>query len=210
MLKHFNPCGHFRRFICATVIATCFHALLAHSTGFNLTVMERKIPKGPRYTLCLITAEANKFSFRLPKEFKVRTDAANKSIILYKLDNSCAVHMKFNEETGSPQNSHESLRARVLASHPGAEIMEEFDTSAARMACPAFELRKASKGYGIASRVIFVPFQNAEVELTLIAPIRRGENMDNCYSLLNDVGSSLWQGTLDSVWNLGSATARIE
>lgn len=173
---------------------------------FQMVLSETIAPKCPRTTLCLITTETNKFSFVLPKGLKARVDAENKIVLLYKSDNSCAIQMQISEV--KPQTS--PLRQRVLATNPGAEIVEEFITSTAGTRCPAFDLIRNVNGFGSISRVIYASFPTAEVELKLTAPVKKGEKLDNHYALLNDIGLSLWRGALNAPWKSESKLAILE
>ncbi len=173
---------------------------------FKMILSERSAAKSPKTTLCLVTTETNKFSFVLPKDLKARVDAEHKTILLYKSDNSCAIQMQISEDKPAPA----SLRQRVLAANPGAEIVEEFTTSTAGASCPAFDLKRSVNGFTSVSRVVYVSFPSAEVELKLTAPVKRGEKMDNHYALLNDIGLSFWRGALNSPWKAESKLAVLE
>ncbi len=203
--------GFFLEILLLTLIFAAFlagaleSAAGAESPSFRMVISPPGL-SGYANTRCLVTTPLNKFVFAVPNKFKVGNDSSRHTIILSAPDHSCSIFVKITE--GGALGS--DFRERALQSNPGAEITEEFTTSAAGKTCHGFQMRQTIKSLGVHFRIVFVPFPEGEIELKLTVPVRPNQSLDNGFSLLNDVSCSLWQAGADTPWPVLSKKFRLE
>jgi hypothetical protein len=76
---------------------------------------------------------------------------------------------------GGTAATKESLRKRVRADFPGAEIQDEAECYAATHSGTGFELEQRKARFPIVTRLAFVPFDGGQLELQLTCPLDESE-----------------------------------
>lgn len=137
-------------------------------------------------TRVFVTTETNRFTFLLPKGFRLTSDDAERSLSLASPDAAGLIKLRISERAGRGQTSQEKpelkpdkVRETLLESQSDAKIIKEFAASAGSLSGLGFELQwRSATGAMVSSRIAVIPFPGGILEFSQTALTQRLRQLD--------------------------------
>lgn len=142
-------------------------------------------------TRVFVTTETNRFTFLLPKGFRLTSDEAEHALSLAAPDAAGLIKLRISEQAGKEEASKENaarekpelkpdkVRETLLESQPDARILKEFAASAGNLSGQGFELQwRSATGSMVSSRIAIIPFPGGMLEFSLTALTQRIRQLD--------------------------------
>lgn len=153
----------------------------------KVSSVKEKVGEIDTVTRVLITTDTNRFTFILPKRYRLNTTDAGQSLSLAPEDGSALIKLSITEQASPepPELKAETVRQQLLDCHPDASVVEEFGASAGSFSGLGFELQwRPANGAMLNSRIAIIPFPGGTLEFSQTGLSQRIRELDQALNQL--------------------------